>query len=56
MLFKQKRKLSKTKLRYKLFCTKKNLTVGDHVGVGYFIDSCLKCGYCQKGIAYILEQ
>jgi len=27
----------------------KDVTVGDHVGVGYFIDSCLKCEYCHKG-------
>ena len=49
-------KTNETKLKLKIFWTKKDVAVGDHVGVGYFIDSCLKCEYCQKGTAYILEQ
>ena len=35
-----------------MFWTNKDVTVGDHVGVGYFIDSCLKCEYCHKGTVY----
>ena len=27
----------------------KDLDVGDHVGVGYYIDSCLDCDYCNDG-------
>ena len=26
----------------------KDIKVGDHVGVGYFIDSCLSCEYCEN--------
>ena len=26
----------------------KDVSIGDHVGVGYFIDSCLNCEYCTK--------
>ena len=27
----------------------KDIDVGDHVGIGYYIDSCLDCEYCEKG-------
>ena len=36
------------KLRLNNF-VEKDVKVGDHVGVGYFIDSCLNCKYCHNG-------
>ena len=27
----------------------KDISIGDHVGVGYFIDSCLDCEFCNAG-------
>ena len=26
----------------------KDVKVGDHVGIGYFMDSCFECEYCEK--------
>ena len=26
----------------------KDINIGDHVGVGYFIDTCLNCEYCKN--------
>ena len=26
----------------------KDIQVGDHVGIGYFVDSCLECYYCKN--------
>ena len=25
-----------------------DISIGDHVGVGYFIDTCLNCEYCKS--------
>ena len=37
------------KLRYhKIMYEKKDLQIGDHVGIGYYIDSCLNCEYCNN--------
>ena len=27
----------------------KDVKIGDHVGVGYYMDSCLECDFCKKG-------
>ena len=26
----------------------KDVQVGDHVGIGYFMDTCFECEYCEK--------
>ena len=26
----------------------KDVKVGDHVGIGYFMDTCFECEYCEK--------
>ena len=34
----------------------KDVQVGDHVGIGYFIDSCLACQYCKADEETLCEK